>query len=230
MSFASEIKQQLSELEIKRDCCKESLENGLSLSRLDEKCERDCGCYLRGVFLKCGSISSPGRNFMLSFSPRDEDFTDYLFDVLENAGLPAKRTLRKGRALLYYKASESIEDVLAFIGATKAALDIMREKVLSDVRNNANRICNAETANLDRTARAAAEQNEAIKAIQRHGAMHNLPPELRECAELRLANPDMSLSQLREQLREPVSKSGLNHRFRKLIEIAETLENGNASV
>ena len=96
---------------------------------------------------------------------------------------------------------------------------------MSDVRNAANRICNAETANLDRTARAAAEQCEAIKIIQKHGAMHNLSPELRECAELRLANPDMSLTQLREQLHEPVSKSGLNHRFKKLIEIAEMLEN-----
>ncbi len=164
---------------------------------------------------------------MLSFALPDEEFADYLSEILDEAGLPAKRTLRKGKPILYYKASESIEDVLAFIGATKAALDVMREKVLSDVRNTANRICNAETANMDRTARAAAEQNEAIKTIQKHGAMHNLPPELRECAELRLANPDMSLAQLREQFREPVSKSGLNHRFKKLIEIAEMLENGN---
>jgi DNA-binding protein WhiA len=103
-------------------------------------------------------------------------------------------------------------------------LKILSEKVLSDVRNNANRLCNAETANLDRTARAAAEQCEAIKTIVDLGAMHNLPPELRECAELRLANPDMSLAQLRELFREPVSKSGINHRFKKLIQIAETLK------
>lgn len=227
MSFSSEIKDQLLSNEPKKDCCRKNIENGKSLLPFDENCDRDSGCYLRGVFLKCGHISSPDRNFMLDFTPPDDAFADYLETLLEEFGFPAKRSTRKGKPVLYFKASESIEDILAFIGGTKAALDIMRFKVMSDVRNTANRICNAETANLDRTAKAAAEQCEAIKVIQKHGAMHNLPPELRECAELRLANPDMSLNQLLELLHESVSKSGLNHRFRKLIEIAETLESGS---
>ncbi len=225
MSFSSDIKQQLQEAVPKKDCCKESLAAGFELKTLDEKCEKDASCYLRGVFLRCGNISAPGRNFMLSFTLQDEELADWLSQQLDDLGLPAKRTLRKNKPVLYYKASESIEDVLSFIGATKAALEIISAKVMSDVRNTANRICNAETANLDRAARAAAEQCEAIKIIQKHGAMHNLNAELRECAELRLANPDMSLAQLRELLREPVSKSGLNHRFKKLSEIAEMLEN-----
>ncbi len=227
MSFSSEIKHQLEEIQHKKDCCRESIENGKSFLPFEEKCDKDHGCYIRGVFLKCGHISSPDRNFMLDFVLPDEDFADYFFDVLESAGFEPKRSMRKGKPIIYFKASESIEDVLAFIGGTKAALDVMRLKVMSDVRNTANRLCNAETANIDRTAKAAAEQNEAIRIIQKHGAMHNLPPELRECAELRLQNPDMSLNQLLGLLREPVSKSGLNHRYRKLIEIAEMLENGN---
>ncbi len=225
MSFSSDIKQQLQENIPKKDCCKDNIESGLSLLPFDEKCDKDAGCYLRGVFLKCGNVSAPGRNFMLSFTLPDEEYTDYLAEFLDNYGLTAKRTLRKNKPVLYYKASESIEDLLSFIGATKATLDIISAKVMSDVRNNANRLCNAETANLDRIARAAAEQREAILIIEKYGAMHNLNAELRECAELRLANPDMSLTELKNLLKEPVSKSGLNHRFKKLTEIAEMLKN-----
>ena len=225
MSFNSTVKDQLIETIPKKDCCKSAWSSGYELLPLEEKCSKDGGYYLRGAFLHFGNISSPGRNFMLSFVMNDENDAETLEAVLESIGLPPKRSIRKGKPVLYYKASESIEDLLSYIGATKAALDIISEKVMSDVRNSTNRLCNAETANLDRIARAAAEQNEAIKIIQKHGAMHNLPAELRECAELRLANPDMSLTQLLGLLREPVSKSGLNHRFKKLVEIAEMLEN-----
>ncbi|MBR4950907.1 MAG: DNA-binding protein WhiA, partial [Clostridia bacterium] len=173
-------------------------------------------------FLKCGSVSAPGRNFMLSFSPRSEEEVELISGILEDIDLPPKLTTRKGKPLLYYKASENIEDVLTAMGATKATLDIMNAKIISDTRNHMNRICNAETANMDRTAKAAAEQCEAIKTIIKYGALQNLPAELRECAEIRLANPDMSLAQIRNLLSAPVSKSGLNHRFRKLIEIAES--------
>lgn len=228
MSFTSQIKDQLVESIPKKDCCKQALTAGFEMQPLDEICGKDTACYLRGVFLKCGNVTSPGRNFMLSFTLQGDEYADYLFDLLESTGIEPRRSTRKGKPVIYYKASDSIEDILSFIGGTKAVLEILSEKVMSDVRNTTNRLCNAETANLDRTARAAAEQCEAINTLVELGAMHNLPPELRECAELRLANPDMSLSQLRELFHEPVSKSGLNHRFKKLIEIAETLKNQQA--
>lgn len=222
MSFSSDIKNQLIEAEPKKQCCRDNIEAGKMLLPYDGKCDKDLGMYLRGVFLKYGGITSPGRNFMLSFVLPDDKTADYISGLLEGAGLMPKRSVRKNKPLLYYKASESIEDVLSFIGGTKAALDIISVKVMSDVRNNMNRLCNAETANLDRAATAAAEQCKAIRIIEKYGALQNLPAELRECAELRLANPDMSLAQLRELLSTPVSKSGLNHRFKKLIEIAES--------
>ena len=224
MSFNSDIKDNLIENLPKKDCCKEAFSAGFELLPLEEKCQRDQGFYLRGVFMKCGNVSSPGRNFMLSFTLSSDEDADKLSEMLDHIGIPPKRSTRAGKPIVYYKASESIEDLLSYIGATKAALEIISAKVMSDVRNSTNRICNAETANLDRIARAAAEQCESINVIVKHGAMNNLPPELRDIAELRLANPDMSLSQLRELMREPVSKSGLNHRFQKLREIAETLE------
>jgi DNA-binding protein WhiA len=225
MSFSSEIKSQLSSLETKKSCCKENIERGNNFDVSIQNCEKDTGCFLRGLFLKCGSISAPGRNFMLSFTLPDEEYASYIEEMLNSVDLPPKRSVRRGKPVLYYKASESIEDVLAFMGGAKAALDIINVKIMSEVRNTANRLCNAETANLDRIARAAAEQCEAIKIIQKYGVMQSLAPELRECAELRLANPDMSLNELLLQLHGSVSKSGLNHRFRKLVQIAETLQN-----
>ncbi|MBE6692328.1 MAG: DNA-binding protein WhiA [Ruminococcaceae bacterium] len=222
MSFSSDIKNQISEAEPKKSCCKESIERGIRLEDFEGKCDKDLGMYLRGVFLKYGGITAPGRNFMLSFLLPDEASATKLTEILEAADLPPKRSTRRNKPLLYYKATESIEDLLSYIGATKAALDIFSKKVLSDVRNNMNRLCNAETANQDRIARAAAEQREAIKIIEKYGALQNLPFELRECAQLRLENPEMSLTEMRNLLTSPVSKSGLNHRFKKLIEIAES--------
>jgi len=223
MSFSSDIKQQLTEAEPKKQCCRNAIEAGKALDDFEWVCDKDAGMYLRGVFLKYGSVSAPGRNFMMSFSLPDTARTHYIYDFLEEAGFPAKLSVRRNKPIIYYKAAESIEDVLSFIGGTKAALEIISAQILSDVRNNTNRICNAETANLDRAAKAAAEQCEAIKTIIKHGVLQNLPPELRECAELRLANPDMSLAQIKDLISAPVSKSGLNHRFKRLIEIAENL-------
>ena len=222
MSFSSEIKNQLAESEPKKDCCKISITAGMALEEFQPACDRDMGMYLRGVFLKYGSVTTPSRNFMLSFVLPDEQSAENIASLLEEADLPPKHSTRRGKPLLYYKAAESIEDVLSYIGATKAALDIISAKVLSDVRNNMNRLCNAETANMYRMATAAAEQRKAIMLIDKYGALQNLPADLRECAELRLANPDMSLEQIRGLLSNPVSKSGLNHRFKKLIEIAES--------
>ncbi|MBR0231136.1 MAG: DNA-binding protein WhiA [Clostridia bacterium] len=223
MSFSSDIKKTLSEAELKKDCCRESFARGGAGGPFEPRCEKDTGAYLRGAFIKYGFVSAPGRDFMLSFSPRGKEHEELLVSVLEKAGFAPKRAVRKGKPLIYFKKSEDIEDILSLCGAVKAALDIISSKVMSDVRNNANRVTNAETANLDRMARAAAEQTGAINIIVARGALCNLPFELRECAELRLANPDMSLSELRALMREPVSKSGLNHRFRRIMEIAEEL-------
>lgn len=225
MSFSSEIKQQLEENEIKKDCCKENFENGKNLGEFIPKCDKDFAVYLRGAFLKHGSISSPGRNFMLCFLLPNDEKADYVAKVLEEAGIPPHRSVRKNKPLLYYKAAESIEDLLGIIGGTKAMLQIMQEKAVVDLRNKTNRLCNAETANLDRIAKAAAEQREAILILEKYGVIENLPKELKECAQLRLANPDIGLAQLSRMVSEPVSKSGLNHRFKRLIEMAQAYKN-----
>lgn len=226
MSFSSDVKDSLSLVDFKKNCCGESYKKGFSLTEFEPVCDHCKGAYLRGVFMKCGFVSKPTKNFMLSLSTKTEEYTEYIKSMLGEIGLEPKRSVRKGMPLLYYKESEKIEDFLSYIGGTKAALSIISEKVMCDVRNNTNRICNAETANIDRAATAAAEQNRAINFIREKGALSKLSPELRECAELRMKYPDVSLDDLRMMFRDPVSKSGLYHRLRKLMDIALVLRNG----
>ncbi len=227
MSFSSETKSILSGLELKKDCCRQALEQGKQMAEfkpLSKGCDNDAGCYFRGIFLKIGFVSSPEKNFMLTLDPKNDRFCEYLTELLFGFGLEPRVFVRKDNIVIYFKESETIQDFFSFIGGTKVALEIASAKVMSDVRNNTNRLCNAETANIDRAAKAAAEQSEAIKKLQKHGLLDNLSPELKECALLRLDNPDMNLEQLRKQFREPISKSGLNYRLKRLIYIASTLD------
>ncbi len=220
MSFTSEIKEHLKSIQEKRSCCVNAYKTAQSGGELASECENDTSCFIRGVFVKHGFVSPPGTNSELTLSFSD-DYVFYVNAVLESVGLEAKIGKRKNRLILYYKESEKIEDFLALIGASKYSLVLMEQKIIKELRGNANRIRNAETANLDRTARAAVEQRRAIEALIQKKELQKLPAELRECAELRLANPDMSLDQLRLLCDPPISKSGLNHRFAKLIKIAE---------
>lgn len=224
MSFSSDIKKHLNELQEKHDCCRNAFRCGMEGKEFEPLCEKDAACFIRGVFIKCGFVSNPGGNNELTMTFAD-DFGFYVNAVLENYNLEAKTGKRKGRLILYYKGSEQIEDFLAFIGAAKFALIFMEQMVIKELRGNANRITNAETANLDRTAKAAAEQCEAINLIITKKEYSKLPSELKECADFRMANPDMSLDELRPLFSKPISKSGLNHRFRRLIELAEHLKN-----
>lgn len=223
MSFASEIKSYLNNIEEEHPCCRNAIESGKKRIQPELVCDRDIVCFIRGVFIKVGFISSPEYSYNLSMTFSD-DFMFYVNAILETVGLEAKTGKRRNKYILYYKDSEKIEDFLAFIGASKYALILMEQKVLNGLRGNANRICNAETANLDRMARAAVEQCDAIGILIEKNEFSNLSSELKECAKLRLNNPDMSLDELRSLMKNPISKSGLNHRFTKIIELAKKVK------
>lgn len=222
MSFSSDIKEHLNALQEKHSCCQDAFQCGLNEKEFNEVCEKDVACFLRGVFVKSGFVSQPRKNYELAITFSD-DYIFYVNAVLDNIGLEAKIGKRKNKHILYYKESEKIEDFLAYIGASKFSLKLMELKVIKELRGNVNRICNAETANLDRTAKAAAEQCEAISVIIEKNEYAKLPPELKECADLRIAHPDMSLSKLSKLFDEPISKSGLNHRLKKLVQIADRI-------
>lgn len=222
MFYSADIKSFLCSIEEKRECCKAAFESGRDCSVPKLVCARDKSCYMRGLFTARGYVSSPRSSGLLTLS-LSEGCAEYAGSVLESEGIPAKRGTRRGKPILYYRESGGIEDFLSYIGASRFALELMEHKVIKELRGDANRIRNAETANMDRTARAAVEQCEAINIIIEHKEFQKLPPELRECAELRLANPDMSLDELRGLFRYPISKSGLNHRFVRIIDIARRL-------
>ena len=143
--------------------------------------------------------------------------------LLAECGLRAKLARRGGCHIVYFKESEQIEDCLTLIGATNASLELMGVKMVKNIRNNANRVANCETANIDKTVAAAAVQVEAVHKICRCGGLDKLPEELRELAALRLENPDMSLRELGEELDPPLSRSGVNHRLQRILAFAADL-------
>ena len=183
----------------------------------------DCcyGHFLRGVFQSCGTVSNPSKRYHLEFVVPYYKLSQDLLKFLNNNNIKAKYILRKYSHVIYLKDSESIEDALTLMGATNSTLQIMGIKIEKNVRNNINRQLNFESANLSRAIEAGLAQVRAIEIIEKKSGLDSLPDELKELAILRKDNPDMSLKQLGESLRVPISRSGVNHRLMKLMEIAE---------
>lgn len=185
--------------------------------------ERCVSAFAAAAFLCSGTITNPQREYNLEFiSPRYHLILD-LEALLMGRGFAPKHIRRKGSNVLYFKASEQIEDMLTFMGASGAALEIMNLKVYKDFRNKANRITNCETANIDKTVSASGQTLEAIRYLKQHGAFDTLPQPLRETALLREAYPDLPLKELSQRFEPPISKSGLSHRMKKLEQTAELL-------
>lgn len=183
----------------------------------------DCcmAALLRGAFLACGTLTDPEKDYHLEFVVPYRYISRDLAKLLNELSLAPKQLERKGSHVVYCKDSGQIEEILTLMGAQNAALELMGIKMYKDMRNNINRKTNFETANISRTANAAAEQVYAIEAILEHAGVESLPEELKEIALLRLENPEMSLRELGEALSEPISRSGVNHRLRRLVSIAQ---------
>ncbi len=184
-----------------------------------------CG-FTAGIFLACGSVNDPSKEYHLEFSVQGDILAEELVVLLSDIGVTAKTAIRRGQNIVYIKDSESIEDTLTFMGAQNCTLEIMNVKIYKDVRNKANRIANCDSANIDKVIRASMKQTEDIKLIQQTDGLESLPPELREVAEIRLENTDMSLQEIGESLSVPISRSGVNHRFKKIAIIADDIRNG----
>lgn len=184
--------------------------------------EDECyGAFLRGVFLSCGSIANPDKGYHLEFVIPYQNLSLDLLKILTDYGLKAKHIIRKYSHVIYLKESESIEDLLTLMGAVNSSLELMGIKIQKNVRNKINRQMNFESANMSRSIEAGLAQVEAIEIIERKQGLDSLSDELKEVAILRRENPDMSLKQLGENLKIPISRSGVNHRLMKIIEIAD---------
>lgn len=194
--------------------------------RINQKNLKESCCvqaFLRGAFLSCGSVTDPKKEYHLEFVTPYFRLAADLMDLLSFAGFSPKSVIRKSNQIVYFKESEAIEDLLTYIGAQNAVFEIMNVKIYKDIRNNTNRVNNCETANLGKTVSAAARQVEAIQKLSRMGAFNLLPEELQETARLRLKNPYLSLAELGKKSPEKLTRSGLNHRLRRIVAFAEEI-------
>lgn len=202
--------------------------NSLSLrinrSNIDE--EGALPFFLRGAFLVCGNVSDPGKDYHLEFAVPHMNLAKDLARVISETGIikgEPKTVRRKGSYIVYLKGSDEIADMLTYMGAQMAALEIMQKKIYKSVRNQVNRQINSETANSNKTALASAKQVAAIKKIKAEKGLGYLSDDLRELAQLRLDNPEFNLRELGEALSSPISRSGVNHRLMRIMEIASQL-------
>ena len=178
--------------------------------------------FLRGAFLGGGSISRPTSDYHLEMVTENEDFAHTIIKVMQSFSLKAKLTDRKNEYIVYLKDGESIINFLSVIGAHNAMMELENVRIVKEMRNNVNRVVNCETANLNKVVKAAVRQVNCIKYIDEHMGLENLPQPLQETAKLRLDYPDVSLNDLVEYA-GGLGKSGINHRLKKLQEIAAGL-------
>lgn len=177
--------------------------------------------FLRGAFLAGGSVTDPTKRYHLELTSSHYKVSRETLALLMDVGFSPKSLTRAGNSILYFKQSDAIEDFLTAIGAPVCAMGVMEAKVEKDLRNGVNRRVNCETANLTKVVDASMEQVAAIRRLAQSGALDTLPEKLRQTAALRLENPEATLQELAEMSEPPVSKSALNHRMRKLIELSQ---------
>lgn len=185
--------------------------------------EEDRIAFLRGAFLAGGSVTDPAKRYHLELTTSHYKVCRETYALIMDVGFSPKALTRGGSSILYFKQSDYIEDFLTAIGAPVCAMGVMEAKVEKDLRNGVNRRVNCETANLTKVVDASMEQIAAIRRLEESGKLDELPVKLRQTAGLRLENPEATLTELAEMLDPPVSKSALNHRMRKLIELANEL-------
>ena len=195
----------------------------LSIDRLEIESPQ---YFLSGAFLVCGSITNPLLDYHLEFNVSSTVLCKKLissFNFFENISFNPKKIKRRNNYSVYIKENEKISDFLALIGASTSAMEFMQVKMIKEVRNNINRSINFETANLSKITSSSSNQIKAIKKLIEHEKLSSLPYYLRETAILRLSNPYVSLKELSLLYEKPISKSGVNHRLKKLIDISKKI-------
>ena len=190
---------------IQQDCCRRS--------------------FLRGFFLCAGSVSNPEKSYHLEMVCKSQAQADQVMSLLLGAGTCPRMIIRKGHQVVYLKEGDQIETILGILGASKAFMRFENTRILKEMRENVNRQVNCETSNIRKSVSAAVRQIEDIRFLQENGSYSLLNDNLREAAELRLKFPDMPLNELGKRCLPPVGKSGINHRLRKIGQIADSIRN-----
>ena len=179
--------------------------------------EEKAKSIIRGAFMGSGSINNPEKEYHLEIDLSNKHNLEELYKIIEKLGIHVKTF----QTSIYLKDGEEISKFLALIGASRAVMNFEDIRIQKEMRGKVNRLVNCETANLNKTINASIEQIAAIKKLQKIGKFNKLDDNLKEIAILRLENPDMSLIELGKKLKEPVGKSGVNYRLKKIMEIAD---------
>lgn len=180
--------------------------------------------FFRGAFLGAGSVTNPEKGYHFEWKADDEVLPLTLERLLYKCDLPYHCYERKGRKVVYLKGAQQIADILTLMGATQTVLDLEDIRIRKQVRATATRVTNCDEHNSEKMLDAAQRQAEAIRIITLKRGLFTLPPALREVARLRREQPELSLAEIGQMLDPPVGKSGINHRMRRLMEIAEEIE------
>ncbi|MDO4284308.1 MAG: DNA-binding protein WhiA [Eubacteriales bacterium] len=183
-------------------------------------CQR---AFLRETFLCIGSMSDPGKEYHLEYVCTAQAQAEQIETLLREQGASARQIRRKKYYVVYLKDSTGIVTLLNLMGAHVALMNMENSRILKEMRNSINRRVNCETANIEKTVTASQKQIEDIQLIRSSRRDRLLPENLRQMAELRLQYPDATLKELGNLLDPPIGKSGVNHRLRKLSELADSL-------
>lgn len=191
------------------------LAHHVNLGVLEDECCRKA--FIRGAFLTGGAVTDPAKSYHLEIVTNHYNVSRQTYSLLLEMGFSPKETARSGSYILYFKQSAAIEDFLTLIGAPIHAMELMSTKIEKDVRNTVNRKVNCDTANVMKTVDAAAMQIEAIEQLKATGAFEALSEKLKQTAQLRVDNPELSIKELADISTPPATKSCMNHRLRKLV-------------
>ncbi len=233
-SFSSTVKEHLHEIPRKKKCCRHAFNDGCVIYDGDSSadlikkglkglvCQECLQSFLAGIFVATGNISDPSKSYHLEFSVPDTNTADAISEVLCEAGFEEKRTIRKGRVILYFKNSTVIEDILGFMGASSGAFELMNAKIVREMRETTNRQVNCDAANISKTLSASEKHIRIINELKELGIFNSLTGDLKETAELRVSFPDISIADLGQKFSPPISKSGVKHRLDKIIDFYES--------
>ncbi len=249
MSYSSLFKKNLKELSMKKKCCRRAFFYGEFLFTPDNKktertdltkygygeekadriindnfkCSTCKSSFLRGVFCAAGTVSDPEKSFHFEIKTKDKLLADALFDFISENCLEIKRTTRGENYCLYLKKGYDIEDLMHYMGSSREAFEFANEKIKRNISNQANRRSNFEVVNIKKTVDAAQDSVDAINKLIKRGKLSELPRGFAETARLRVDNPFASLEELAEMHTNRISKSGVNHRLKKMTMMADEL-------
>lgn len=198
--------------------CRQSPVLHINFGLLEEDCCRSA--FLRGAFLSGGSVTEPSKRYHLELVTSHTQASRELLALLADMGRQPRQTVRGGSQVIYFKSGDQIEQLLVTMGAPLSARALKSTRAEKQLRNGVNRLVNCEAANLDKAVDAAQEQLEAIRRLYALNRVEQLPPRLKETIILRETYPELTLRELAEEFEPPITKSCLNHRLRKLVELS----------